>query len=76
MCNELCSWVCSRCTTGVNCLVPLHPFSTRCRGKTTNHGCLAAHRRDPTDSYRTQLAKIHGIGKKAKHCRRTTLVYL
>ena len=56
--------------------MPLHPFSTRCRGKTTNHGCLAAHRRDPTDSYRTQLAKIHGIGKKAKHCRRTTLVYL
>ena len=72
-CNDLCSWVCARCTTGPNALVPCHPFSISARGKTTQHRCLGDHRRDPTATYRTTLAKLTGISKNAKQARRTTV---
>ena len=29
ICNELCSWVCARCTGGPSTLVPLHPPITQ-----------------------------------------------
>ena len=45
-------------------------------GKNTCHGCLNAHRREPTSSYRTEVAKITGFGKKAKTCRKATFFYL
>ena len=76
VCNELCSWACARCTTGPNAMVPLHPFSTTARGHTKQHNCLHDHRRDPTCTYRTQLAKLTGISKKARTARRTAIIRL
>ena len=76
LCDELVSWVCARCTTGPRSLVPMHPFSTKHRGKLTNHGCLKAHRKNPTASYKDVLETGHGISKKSKQGRRTTAVFL
>ena len=76
MCNELCSWVCARCTTGPNAMIPLHPFSTSARGHCKQHNCLNEHRRDLTATYRTQLAKLTGISKNARKARRTTIISL
>ena len=74
LCNDLCSWVCARCSTGPHAMVPLHPFSTTARGKTTQWPCLNDHRRDPTASYRTNLMKLTGISKQARKARRTTII--
>lgn len=71
ICNELCSWVCARCTKGPCKLFPLHPPVSQSKRK---FGCLVAHRRDPTDTYRKTVEAVSGISKKSKHMRRVPVV--
>ena len=72
ICNELCSWVCARCTGGPSTLVPLHPPISQ--GSKRKYGCLMAHRADPTDSYRKILEKQSGISAKSKSRRRVPVI--
>jgi hypothetical protein len=74
ICQQLCSWVCARCTAGPNALVPLHPMVAQ--GSKRRYGCLAAHRRDPNDSYKMMLEKAEGISVKSKKTRRVAVVSL